>query len=222
LIKRYQLICVFSVRGYSVNNRGVNKSCHTSGILPQQQLQDKLKVKLEYSTQLNLEQLETELPIAFYSLLKYWQEKSAQSNSKSLNKSLSKSELENFSISSIINSIPRQQILRQQLTVSNHKILAELIALVKPNQLFLLYLQLLPRPCIPLVQPQASLFYRQLLTTTTNRLCYYAIINDCDQIITDIYNPNLLQHFRFVGFKSDSQKNIDTPLKNIIRLTLDL
>jgi hypothetical protein len=196
-------------------------------ILPVDSLQQLLEVELLTTKYLELQHLEQQLPAVYYAMISLWLE--------SKPKTLTATQLQQLSADNIINSIPANQIGWQQLccrtspkaseVIEPIDKVAEVVFLLKDNQLLLLYLRLLPRDFVVAAQQQSNdllSIYTQLLTDVVNKLSGIGTKYRCDQLVCDIYNPQLQQLFTTVGFTSLPEYHCSNPVMSATRMMLPL
>ncbi len=189
-------------------------------ILPKNKLEKRLIINLSTDSQLDIKQLKHQNPRAYLSLPSYWLS-SSENNLDITSKKPPINDQGGITIDSIINSIPRSHFIYEKLIYENKQLISEILCLIKGQQVYIIYLQLLPPEFglfYPLCERNFDQFYFDLLKITIERLKHFLKSNNAIEIVTDIYNPILFNQF----VKLDFKKSIHQPFPNSTRVVKTL
>lgn len=193
-------------------------------LLPYQSLQQQLSATdantLQIPADLSLKQLEAQLPAIYYSLMGLWLKPPPPGQSDTLTTNTINTG-KPLSVDKIISSIPREQIGWEQIAKSNGDIVAEIVTLIKYQQVFVLHLRLLPQQLAQQAQtdkPGAFKCFGDLLAEVVDNLVIYGGKFACKSLICELYNPNLQQLFTQCGFKPVEDKGAMNPIMASTRM----
>ena len=177
---------------------------------------------------MDLLQLKTDLPAAYYALVCLAMSGHAKSIGGKSHAGKSIGSLQNLSADNLIKNIPQRHVYWQQLKLSDKTLPestpAEIVAVIINQELHLLYFQLSIEPLFELAAKDFSTgckAYSELLFMVLDKLKNLAKKHQCKQIISDVYNPHIQQLLKQSGFTIEWEEG-NNPIMPSKRLVLVL